>query len=143
MSPLSMVASTAAGCLFGASILLWIDGVSFFATEYSMSVEGSWWVPGIFQVLALVMINVVNWEAVTDDSSLLGDGVGPMALKIWVFLSLVLACCGIIWSATILGLEIQHPTEDGATDVATKLLLWNLFCFLSSMIFRLARTKED
>jgi len=41
--------------------------------------NGVYWTPGILQTLALVMLNALNWEAVTDDGGLGDDGVSTKA----------------------------------------------------------------
>ena len=61
-------------------------------------VSGTYWVPGILGTGGVVMLNLISWEAVTDDSAF-GDGVSAKA-KMFVFVALVLMFCslgGAIW----------------------------------------------
>ena len=67
------IGSCVAGLLFGTAWLLWIDGVAFAAIEYGEAVNGAYWVPGTLQTIGLIMVNVINWGLLTDDS-MMDDG---------------------------------------------------------------------
>ena len=71
------IGSCVAGLLFGTAWLLWIDGVAFAATEYGEAVNGAYWVPGTLQTIGLIMVNVINWGLLTDDS-MMDDGAVVM-----------------------------------------------------------------
>jgi len=61
--------------------------------------SGAYWAPGIIGTVGLAMLNAVNWESVTDDGGLSGDGSSTKA-KVWVTLSLVVmfsALGGALW----------------------------------------------
>lgn len=134
--------SMIAGLLFGTAWLLWIDGVAFAATEYGEAVNGAYWVPGTLQTIGLIMVNVINWGLLTDDSMMDDGGVAAKA-KAWVVAAFVLCFSGLIGSVWILVQEMQQPSWDaggGAVDTAVRCLLQNLFLFGSSLPAKLTRT---
>ena len=125
------IGSCVAGLLFGAAWLLWIDGVAFAAAEYGEAVNGAYWVPGILQTIGLLMVNLINWSLLTDDS-MMDDGGVAVKVKAWVFVSFVFCFSGLIGSVWILVQEMQHPSWEaggGAVDSAVRCLLQNLFLF--------------
>lgn len=139
---LPSIGSCVAGLLFGTAWLLWIDGVAFAATEYGEAVNGAYWVPGTLQTIGLIMVNVINWSLLTDDSMMDDGGVAGKA-KAWVVLAFVLCFSGLIGSVWILVQEMQQPSWDaggGAVDTAVRCLLQNLFLFGSSLPAKLTRT---
>ena len=125
------IGSCVAGLLFGTAWLLWIDGVAFAAAEYGEAVNGAYWVPGILQTIGLLMVNLINWSLLTDDS-MMDDGGVAGKVKAWVFVSFVFCFSGLIGSVWILVQEMQHPSWEaggGAVDTAVRCLLQNLFLF--------------
>ena len=135
------IGSCVAGLLFGTAWLLWIDGVAFAATEYGEAVNGAYWVPGTLQTIGLIMVNVINWGLLTDDS-MMDDGAVAGKAKAWVVVAFVLCFSGVIGSVWILVQEMQHPSWDaggGAVDTAVRCLLQNLFLFGSSLPAKLTR----
>ena len=135
------IGSCVAGLLFGTAWLLWIDGVAFAATEYGEAVNGAYWVPGTLQTIGLIMVNVINWGLLTDDS-MMDDGAVAGKAKAWVVVAFVLCFSGVIGSVWILVQEMQHPSWDaggGAADTAVRCLLQNLFLFGSSLPAKLTR----
>lgn len=143
MEHLPSFASLSAGLFFGLAWLLWVDGVAFSATEYGRGVDGTFYIPGILSTLGLLMLNVVRWEAVTEDYSLMEDANGAVA-KCWVFTAFCLSFGGLIGGVWILVKEVNQPDwEAGSVSVAVRVLLQNLFIFAASLIFRIARIKAD
>ena len=135
------IGSCVAGLLFGTAWLLWIDGVAFAAIEYGEAVNGAYWVPGTLQTIGLIMVNVINWGLLTDDS-MMDDGAVAGKAKAWVVVAFVLCFSGVIGSVWILVQEMQHPSWDaggGAVDTAVRCLLQNLFLFGSSLPAKLTR----
>eukprot|EP00325_Prymnesiales_sp_UTEX-LB-985_P003762 CAMPEP_0174694900 /NCGR_PEP_ID=MMETSP1094-20130205/1378_1 /TAXON_ID=156173 /ORGANISM="Chrysochromulina brevifilum, Strain UTEX LB 985" /LENGTH=144 /DNA_ID=CAMNT_0015891253 /DNA_START=51 /DNA_END=485 /DNA_ORIENTATION=- len=143
MEYLPSLASLFAGLLFGLAWLLWIDGVAFSTTEYDKDVDGTFYIPGLLSTFGLLMLNVIQWEAVSEDYSLMEDGKGACA-KCWVFTAFCMSFGGLIGGIWILVKEISHPDwEAGSVSVAVRALLQNLFIFASSLVFRVARIKAD
>ena len=105
---LPSLGSCAAGILFGAAWLVWIDGVAFAAHE-GYGVNGVHWLPGILQTLALFMVNVINWSALTEDA-FMDEGRGAK-VKCWIFTSFVFAFSGLIGAIWILVAESNAPYE--------------------------------
>ena len=93
--PRASVGSLLGGLLFGTAWLLWIDGVSSSHAEFGHSTHFSFWIPGVLQTLSLVMVNVINWQVLTESAGLGDDGVAAKG-KCWVFFSFMLAFSGII-----------------------------------------------
>ena len=134
------IGSCVAGLLFGTAWLLWIDGVAFASTEYGEAVNGAYWVPGTLQTIGLIMVNVINWGLLTDDS-MMDDGAVAGKAKAWVVVAFVLCFSGVIGSVWILVQEMQHPSWDaggGAVDTAVRCLLQNLLleCGVRSTVHR-------
>lgn len=70
-------------------------------------------VPGLLQTLSLVMVNILNWGMLSDESAFDGDNSAAMA-KCWVFTAFVVAFSGVIGSVWIMVNENNLPTGDGS-----------------------------
>lgn len=141
---LPSIGSIASGLLFGVAWLLWIDSVVFARTEYDQGVNGVYWLPGIFQTIALLMVNLINWGLLTGDSLLGGMDGGNGRAKCWVFVAFVFAFSGLIGAIWIFVQELNQPSwEEGSVGPAWNGLLQNLFIFASSLIFRLCRIRSE
>jgi len=119
------------GFLLEASNQPTVDGVK----------SGAYWAPGILMSLGLVMLNIIKWEAVTDDGGLGGDGPGVKA-KAWVTVAFVIMFCALGGAAWILVQDLQdHNTEwKGA---AWGVLIQNLCIFFAGLLFRIVRRHGD
>ena len=104
-----------------------------------MSVDGTYWIPGILQTASLFMVNAINWEVMSGEG-MLDDG-GVLRARLWVFVSFVLAFGGLIGAIWILIQEMNR--SGGVVEPALKGLLQNLFIFASSLLFRMCRIKAD
>jgi hypothetical protein len=71
---LPSLCSLLAGLLFGVGWLIWIDAVAFARTEYAQLVDGAHYIPGLLSTCSLVMLNIVQWESVSEGESLLEEG---------------------------------------------------------------------
>lgn len=139
---ISSLGSSFGGLLFGISWMLWIDGVAYAKVHHGQAVNGVYWIPGVLQTVALVMVNVISWAALTGDG-LLEEG-GGCFVRLWAFVAFVLAFGGIISSAWILVNEMNDPSwGEGSVEPAIRGLLQNLFIFTASLLFRLTRLKAD
>ena len=107
MEGASSLASLVAGLLFGIGWLLWIDGVAFVGTEYDKAVNGAHYIPGFMSTIALFMLNLITWEAVSESYSLMEDGGGAFA-KCWVFVAFCLSFAGLIGAIWILVAEVRR-----------------------------------
>ena len=142
---LPSVGSLVAGFLFGIAWLVWIDGVAFAAHE-GYGVNGVHWLPGILQTLALFMVNVINWSALTEDA-FMDEGRGAK-VKCWIFTSFVFAFSGVIGAIWILVAESNAPLAEGeawnpAGGPATHGLAQNIMLFAASLLFRAVRTQSE
>ena len=142
---LPSVGSLVAGFLFGIAWLVWIDGVAFAAHE-GYGVNGVHWLPGILQTLALFMVNVINWSALTEDA-FMDEGRGAK-VKCWIFTSFVFAFSGLIGAIWILVAESNAPLAEGeawnpAVGPATHGLAQNIMLFAASLLFRAVRTQSE
>ena len=98
---------------------------------------------GILQTIGLIMVNVIDWSMLTEESMMGDDGVASK-VKAWVFVSFVFSFSGLIGAIWILVQEVQHPSWDGgAVEPALRGLLQNLFLFGSSLLFRAVRTSPE
>ena len=129
-------AAALAGVLLATGWLLFADGCATVNRDYGFQVPGSWYLPGILQTLSLFMINVVNWESVSDP-----DFEAKNQIRSWVFTAFVFAFSGIIASSWIL---ITESLDDDsiAKQPAWKAFEQNLLIFLGSLAFRAARVTD-
>ena len=74
--------------------------------------NGVHWLPGILQTLALFMVNVINWSALTEDA-FMDEGRGAKVAKCWIFTSFVFAFSGLIGAIWILVAESNAPLAEG------------------------------
>ena len=139
--------SVGAGLLFGIGWLIWIDGVVSASVEHGHSVHGAWWIPGIFQTASLVMVNLVNWSLLSEDT--FGDESVGARVKCWVFLAFLLAFGGLIGAVWILVAEANSNSstsmvwERGAAGAALAGITQNCCIFFGSLLFRCVRRSED
>ena len=109
-------------------------------TEFDYAVNGAFWIPGILQTIGLLMVNVINWGMLTEESFMGDDGGVASKVKAWVFVSFVFSFSGLIGAVWILVQEVQRG---GEVEPATRGLLQNLFIFGSSLLFRIVRTSGE
>ena len=108
--------------------------------------NGVHWLPGILQTLALFMVNVINWSALTEDA-FMDEGRGAK-VKCWIFTSFVFAFSGLIGAIWILVAESNAPLAEGeawnpAVGPATHGLAQNIMLFAASLLFRAVRTQSE
>jgi len=112
-------------------------------------VSGAYWVPGILGTLGTVMLNLISWEAVTDDSAF-GDGVSAKA-KMWVFVALVLMFCSLGGAIWVLVSDLQFKgkvMKDGHQLDAyhfggVAVLVQCALLFVGGVLFRAVRREGD
>ena len=102
--------------------------------------NGAYWAPGILQSFALVGLNIVNWEAVTDDGGLAGDGppIAARAFVTFMFIVAFGALGGAIW---IMAQDLSNAAVWGGAGIAC--LIQNLLILAASIIFRASRRSGD
>mmetsp|Transcript_23809 Transcript_23809/g.64516 ORF Transcript_23809/g.64516 Transcript_23809/m.64516 type:complete len:92 (+) Transcript_23809:369-644(+) len=86
------------------------------------------------------MVNVLNWSMLTEDAAFDENNSAALA-KCWVFSAFVVAFSGIIGAVWILINENTNPS--GPVYPAVAGLLQNVFIFIGSLIFRVARMNRD
>lgn len=128
------------GVLFATGWLLWIDGVASAHSVYGYSTGAAEWVPGVLQTIALLMVNVISWSAMTDGGF---DDSLAKKVKAWVFLSFVFAFSGLIAAIYIVVREVNYPSAVGSSGPATRGLLQNLLIFIGSLAFRVGRLSDS
>mmetsp|Transcript_68713 Transcript_68713/g.114204 ORF Transcript_68713/g.114204 Transcript_68713/m.114204 type:complete len:143 (+) Transcript_68713:34-462(+) len=100
---------------------------------------GQFWAPGILGSIGLVLLNVISWEAVTDDGGLGNESVS-MRAKVWVVICFIILFCSLfaaIWIFVSKVNEAEHRT-------GSVLMLMQAGCiFLSAVIFRVVRRHGD
>uniref|UniRef100_A0A7S4B6S1 Transmembrane protein 50A n=1 Tax=Chrysotila carterae TaxID=13221 RepID=A0A7S4B6S1_CHRCT len=133
--------SLAGGVCAGLGWVLWIDGVVGAYTEFGLAVNGAYWIPGMLQMLSLLMVNAINWSLLTDDA--FDEGISAR-VKLFVFVAFVFAFSGLFGALWILVSELNGASDSpGGGDAGLKCLLQNLFLFAGSLLFRIGRTKEE
>ena len=142
---LATVGSVVAGLLFGIGWFVWFDAIAQASVLFGHGVRGSYWIPGLMQTFSLIMVNIINWALVTEDS--FGDEGVSSRIKCWLFFSFMLAFGGLIGGVWVTVQETNMPSWDelggGSTGPAWGCLWQNLLIFASSLVFRGVRTSED
>mmetsp|Transcript_9611 Transcript_9611/g.32588 ORF Transcript_9611/g.32588 Transcript_9611/m.32588 type:complete len:154 (+) Transcript_9611:43-504(+) len=139
--PVASIGSLVSGLFFGIGWDIWIDGCAWSAYHDGEDVNGAYWVPGLLQTLALIMVNVLNWGMLSEDGGF-GDESSVALAKCWVFVAFVVAFSGIIGAVWILINESNDPETESLWPAVAG-LLQNVFIFLASLIFRVARMRSD
>lgn len=104
---------------------------------------GTYWVPGILSTLGMIGLNIVSWEAVSDQGGL-GDGVAVFA-KVWVTCSLILIFSGLAVSVWCLVTDMQPP-DDGKPEwhvAGVCTFVSNLLIAFAGVLFRLVRRSGE
>ena len=96
-------------------------------------VAGTYWAPMILTSFGLIMLNIVSFEAITEDS---GDSVGAVA-RIWVTLSLIFMFVG--FAIAIWCLVEDMRTENGWHWAGRLQLPSSFLLLIAAFLFRLTR----
>ena len=102
-------------------------------------VGGAYWAPGILSTFGLIGLNIVSWEAVSDEGSL-GEGVSLFA-KIWVTASLIFMFTGLGVSICLVTDLQAGPDYWHWGGINT--FLQNLLLLSSGFLFRLVRRSGE
>ena len=101
--------------------------------------SGAYWAPGILQTAALVMLNALNWEAVSEDT--LGDASVALRARLWVtvcFVVMFTALGGAIW------ILVENAADERAWKGAGPAVVAQNACiFAGSLIFRASRRHGE
>jgi len=114
-----------------------------------------WWfyVPGIISTIALIMVNIISYEAISGNGFL--DDSSVLKARIWLFISFILAFGGLLGSGWILFAKYVIPSnsDDGSGSGSptlpedkwpgVALFLQNIFIFLSAIILRFGRKSSS
>jgi len=139
------------GIVTGLGWFFFLDGVISASHDYDYTVSGAWWIPGIMQSIALLMVNILDWNLISDDMSFDGTSTASKA-KCWIFVSFVVAFAAIMGAVWILVEEIHTPSAviDTVTPPvypfrypAVTVLLQSMFIFIASLLFRIVRVSDD
>lgn len=103
-------------------------------------VGGAYWAPGILSTFGLIGLNIVSWEAVSDEGSL-GEGVSLFA-KIWVTASLIFMFTGLGVSIWCLVTDLQAGPDYWHWG-GINTFLQNLLLLSSGFLFRLVRRSGE
>ena len=124
-------------CAGGWYVFVW----ALLESAHHHALPGAYWAPGVVGSVSLVMLNLVHWEAVTDDGgSLAGDGPSGCA-RAWVTASFVLMFCAVGAALWILVQDLarEHVWSGGAIAVAVQ----NVLIFAAGFIFRVVRRHAE
>ena len=103
-------------------------------------VSGAYWAPGILSTFGLVGLNIISWEAVSDEGGL-GESASLFA-RVWVTVSLIFMFTGLGVSIWCLVTDLQAgPTYWHWGGINT--FLQNLLILLSGFLFRLVRRSGE
>lgn len=103
-------------------------------------VSGAYWAPGILSTFGMVGLNVVSWDAMTDEGSLLGGDTSIFA-KIWVTVSLIFMFTGLGVAIWCLVTDLQ--TEHGWHKAGICCFIQNVLILVAGFLFRLVRRSGD
>ena len=103
-------------------------------------VGGAYWAPGILSTFGAVGLNLISWEAVTDEGSF-GDGVAGKA-RAWVIFCMILMFSGVGAAIWILAADL-HESKDYYHWGGVAVMLQCIFIFLGGFLFRLVRRSGD
>jgi len=128
---------------FAVGWWIWIDGHAY-ADKFETGsgyVTGFHYIPGIVSTISLILVNVINWKDLGGFSWGAEDGY-QTRVRVWLFLSLVVAFGGIIaavWIASV------HWFSSDAIEKwpGIALITQNLLIFLSTMLFRFNTSPSD
>ena len=88
--------SCAAGMLCGVGWYYWMGTCLTVDAAHAPAGfrHGAYWAPGVLSTVGLLLLNMVSWEAVTDEGGLGDDGMATRA-KCWVFFSFLVMFGGV------------------------------------------------
>ncbi|ORX54726.1 UPF0220-domain-containing protein [Piromyces finnis] len=141
----STIVGYTSGILFTVGWWFFFDGLIYskynnFENEKHVSI-GIWdWLPGIISTLALIIINLINQEALNGD----GDYEYSRDAKLCAFIGVSLALAALGSSLTIFIMEYVIPHLDSqAIYCGSTIVIQNVLIFVSSMVFWFGRNSEE
>lgn len=139
----SIVVGYLSGILFTVGWWLFFDALIY--SKYNkLEVQiGIWdWIPGLLSTLALIIINLINQEALRGEDDY-GDEYMPNA-KLCAFIGVSIALAALGSSLTIFIMEYVIPQLQGPVKFCGgEIVLQNVLIFISAMIFWFGRNSEE
>jgi len=139
----SVIVGYTSGILFTLGWWFFFDAV-IYSKYYDLKVNiGIWdWIPGILSTLALIIMNLINQEALNGDNDF--DNEFSQNAKLCAFIGASLALAALGSSLTIFIMEYVIPNVDSVTKYCgSEIVIQNFLIFISSMIFWFGRNSED
>jgi hypothetical protein len=130
------------GILFTVGWWFFFDAVIYSKNKNLDVSIGIWdWIPGIISTVALIIINLINQEALKGDGDF--DDEYSQSAKLCAFIGVSLALAALGSSLTIFIMEYIIPgVGSEAKYCGSEIVLQNFFIFISSMIFWFGRNSE-
>ena len=107
--------------------------------------SGAYWTPGILSTVGLIGLNIINWDAVTEDFD---SGLACKA-RMWVTTSFVLMFCGLGAAIWILVLDLQlgpQRLELGPQYYhwgGVSVMIQTVLILIGGFLFRISRRGGD
>jgi len=143
----SVIVGYTSGILFTVGWWFFFDALIYskynnFEESKHVSI-GIWdWIPGLISTLALIIINLINQEALKGEGDF-GDDYSQNA-KLCAFIGVSLALAALGSSLTIFIMQYVIPGLDSeAKYCGGAIVIQNFLIFISSMIFWFGRNSED
>jgi len=138
----SVVVGYTSGILFTIGWWFFFDALIYSKYNNFEVQIGIWdWIPGIISTLALIIINLINQEALRGDGDY--DEYSQNA-KLCAFIGVSLALAALGSSLTIFIMEYVIPGVEGVVKYCGgAIVIQNFLIFISSMIFWFGRNSED
>jgi len=102
-------------------------------------VSGAYWAPGLLSSFGLVGLNLISWEAVSEDS--FGDTRVVACARIWVMASLIFIFSG--FGTAIWCLVTDLNTPNGWHNAGVSTFVSNLLIMFAAFAFRLSRRSGE
>lgn len=107
-------------------------------------VSGVYWVPGILSSFGVLALNLVSWEAVSEQGSF-GENVGAVS-RIWVVGSLIFMFSGVGGAIWCLVSDLNQEEIDGAPGWhagGINTFIQTILICVAGFIFRLVRRSGE
>jgi hypothetical protein len=156
MAPKHMVEtvmSYGAGALYAVGFWMWVDATVISNAEYSSAAAAAgtvftvkWyqWIPFVVGTLAIFMINLPPHSAIFGDTAGidLGDGSYTARIRVWLFVSLVVAFGAIAAAIWMAAAQLLKPAIADKWPGAA-LIISNALVFASALVYRFQRAFEE
>eukprot|EP00762_Andalucia_godoyi_P001547 ANDGO_00268.mRNA.1 Transmembrane protein 50 homolog len=127
------ISSYIAGASFAVAWLLFIDGYIYSQDNSSAKiVPGAYVLPGIFGSIGLLMLNVLDYNALKTDS--LSSSSNPALAKGWLFFALLTSMASFV-AAIWIAVDRWLQSNSGDQWPGIAIVLQNIIIFLTAVVW--------